>query len=162
MTTAMLAESASTRRAGRRAMPGCVRGMVLVMLALSALVLSGCRQSAPDPENELPFGVVEVPRPESVLRPGPTTVGGWALDDGGVREIRVYFDGRFKASTTAGIARPDVVSAWPRYAKAGEKSGWNVRVDFGMAPGPHTILVQAVDSHGATRDIGVVPVTTPR
>jgi hypothetical protein len=31
-----------------------------------------------------------------------------------------------------------------------------------MAPGPHVILVQAVDDSGATRDIGVITVTVPQ
>ena len=61
-----------------------------------------------------------------------------------------------------GVSRPDVEQAHPRYARADAMHGWNVLVDFGMASGPHTILVQAVDDLGATRDIGVVPVTMPR
>ena len=60
------------------------------------------------------------------------------------------------------MPRPDVAKALPRYARRGDIHGWNALIDFGMAAGPHTILIQAVDDSGATRDIGVVPVTVPQ
>lgn len=131
------------------------------LLALVTVAFPGCGPGIRNPGNELPSGLVDVPKAGATLRPGPTLVGGWAVDDSGIREVRVYFDGRFKASTVLTVARPDVAKAMPRYARADALHGWNVLVDFGMAPGAHTLLVQAVDDHGATRDIGVISVTVP-
>jgi hypothetical protein len=128
----------------------------------AVVVLPGCTDPPPSPDNELPIGVVDVPRAGDVLRPGPTIVGGWAVDDTRVVEIRVYFDGRFAARATPTVARPDVAKAMPAYARPGDMYGWNVSVDFGATGGAHTILAQAVDTLGATRDIGVIPVTVPR
>jgi Bacterial Ig domain len=125
------------------------------------LCVAACGRAAQVPDNELPSGVVDLPAAGAILRPGPTLVGGWAVDDSGIREIRVYFDGHLKATTGIAVRRPDVAKAMPRYARPDALHGWNVLVDFGMAPGAHTIRVQAVDNKGATRDIGVVPVTVP-
>jgi len=128
------------------------------MLAVTA----ACGNRDLDPANELPFGVIDVPAAGTTLRPGPTVVGGWALDDSGIAEIRVYFDGRFVARATPDVPRPDVTQAYPKYARGGDRHGWNIEVDFAATPGPHTILAQAVDSQGATRDLGSVVVTAPQ
>lgn len=130
----------------------------VLMLALAV----SCRRETLDPVNELPLGNVDIPRALEVLRPGPTLVAGWAVDDSAVAEIRIFFDGHFKARTTPSVPRPDVAVALPKYARRGDLYGWNVQVDFAATPGSHTILVQAVDDAGATRDIGIVPVSGPR
>jgi hypothetical protein len=87
------------------------------------------------------------------------TVGGWALDDEGVKEVRVYVDNKFVGRTTVDQPRPDVSRSYPKYAKAGnDLHGWVLTVNLGssFAAGPHTVLAQAVDTQGATRDIGSV------
>jgi hypothetical protein len=132
------------------------------MTTVLVAVLSACVDPPPDPANELPIGVVDTPAAGEVLRPGPTMVGGWAADDTGILEVRIYFDGRFVTRATPTVARPDVAKALPKYARTGDLYGWNVAVDFAATPGAHTILAQAVDRSGATRDIGVIPVTVPR
>ena len=134
-------------------------GLVIGCAALAAaLSSSGCTERAKDPLNELPQGSVDRPKPGDTIRTGRTVVGGWAIDDNGVAEIRVYLDGHYKTSARLNVVRADVGLAYPRYARAGDIYGWNVEVDLGAAPGPHTILVQAVDDNGATRDIGTIPV----
>jgi hypothetical protein len=135
-------------------------GVGLVTAALAASL--ACGERVKNPDNELPQGVVDTPKTGDVLKPGKTLVGGWAVDDSGIAEIRIYFDGHYKASAGVNVPRPDVAKAMPRYARRGDIHGWNIEVDFGMAPGPHIILVQAVDDSGATRDIGVMTVTVPQ
>lgn len=136
-----------------------IRRFAIVML----LFTSACRASAPrdpDPKNELPLGYVDFPMHGAMVeREMPAR--GWALDDGSVSEIRIYLDNHFIARTTLTEARPDVAKAYPKYAHNSEKVGWTVLVPLGgdAAIGPHTILVQAVDDQGATRDIGVANVT---
>ena len=132
------------------------------LLSAAVVTLSSCVDPPLNPANELPIGVVDTPAAGEVLRPGPTLVGGWAVDDTRIVEIRIYFDGRFVARTTVTVARPDVAKALPKYARDGDLHGWNVVVDFAATAGAHTILAQAVDSSGATRDIGAIAITVPR
>lgn len=138
------------------------RTFVTSWLLATLVATTACVDPLPDPANELPIGFVDTPASGEVLRPGPTLVGGWAVDDTRVVEIRIFFDGRFAARSTVTVARPDVATALPKYARAGDLYGWNVLVDFAATPGAHTILAQAVDSSGATKDIGVIPITGPR
>jgi hypothetical protein len=135
---------------------------VSVAIAVAALALAGCnrRQTnrAIDPTNELPFGVVDGPKDGSAV-PAVVTTGGWALDDRGIREVRIYVDGHFANVTPLNTPRPDVVKAYPQYARGSDVVGFTTTVEFTM-PGPHTIVVQAVDTDGATRDIGSIKVTS--
>jgi hypothetical protein len=135
------------RRAARAALP----------LAVAA-VLAGCSEKGvKDENNELPFGHVEVPAQGAEVKM-LTPVAGWAMDDRGIREIRLYVDNHIVNSGRTGQDRPDVSRAYPRYTRGDHHHGWTVLAGFD-APGPHTILVQAVDSDGATRDIAVINVT---
>lgn len=137
----------------------------LVVMAVCGVFLvsaAACGPNPKDPENQLPNGFLDKPAPDAVLGPGPTLVGGWAVDDTGITEVRVFFDGRYRASTTLTVSRPDVSKAMAPYARGTDIHGWNVEIDFGMEAGPHAILAQAVDDHGATRDIGIVTVHIPR
>ena len=81
------------------------------------------------------------------------------MDDREIREVRVYVDGRFAEVSKLNTDRPDVSKVFPQYAHATHLHGWTTTIVF-EAPGAHTILVQAVDSNGATRDIGAVPVVS--
>lgn len=129
--------------------------------AFALAVTAGCtrRQSnrALDPTNELPFGTVDGPA-EGATVGIITNAGGWAVDDRGIREVRVYIDGRFVNATPLNTPRPDVAKAYPQYARGTNVLGWTVPVEF-PSPGTHTLLVQAVDSDGATRDIGTIKVS---
>lgn len=126
---------------------------------LTATLAAGCGRSngVEDPANELPFGHVDVPV-EGARVNAQTPIAGWALDDRGVREIRVYVDGRIVNHGPLTNERPDVSKAFPQYARGGNRHGWTLTMDF-VVPGPHAVLVQAVDHDGATRDIGTLTVT---
>ena len=110
----------------------------------------------PAPDNALPFGYVDTPPAKAVV---PTTfaVGGWAMDDEGIEVVRIYVDGKYKASTRLTTDRADVSKAFPAYAHSSNKHGWNATLTIGT-PGTHTLLVQAVDVKGATRDLGEVAI----
>jgi hypothetical protein len=129
-------------------------------VTFTAIVGSGCarRESnrALDPTNELPFGVVDTPK-EGATVGTPLSTSGWALDDRGVREVRVYVDGHFANLTHLNTPRPDVKKAFPQYTQGGDTVGWSATVDL-QGPGVHMLVVQAVDSDGATRDIGSIKV----
>ena len=130
--------------------------MAVVCLAVWLTSCGGVRP--PDPKNELPFGVVDVPLPAAtVLR--NTFVSGWALDDSAVRGVRIYIDGKYVTDARTGLERPDVSKAFPRWARGSNAHGWGVQVDFGDLTGTHLLLAQAIDDSGATRDLGAVSVT---
>ena len=131
---------------------------------LLACMGGGCRREAassspptPDPDNQLPFGYVEAPRNnETVGR--VVDVSGWALDDSAVRLVHVYVDGKYQVTALITVPRPDVKQAYPKYAAADARHGWHAVVDLGDKVGQHEVLVQAIDDHGASRDIGAVTV----
>jgi len=133
----------------------CVRGLAAVAVAAA---LAGCTPSgADDPANELPFGAVDLPTQGAQVK-ALSPVAGWALDDRGIREIRLFIDGHLANTTHLTQARPDVSQIYPQYARGRQRHGFTMLAGFDV-PGPHTIVVQAVDTDGATRDIGVVTVT---
>jgi hypothetical protein len=133
-----------------------------VALCVFAPLVACADKPVLSPDNELPTGFVDSPKAGEALRPGPTLVSGWAVDDTGVKSVRIYFDRRFAAETTLIVPRPDVSNVLPRYARKDHMHGWNVSIDFGATAGSHTILVQAVDDAGATKEIGIIEVTGPR
>jgi len=136
-------------------------------VAAVLLLAAACSRSAdprdPDPKNELPFGYVDVPANGSTVR-YQMAASGWALDDGGVSEVRIFLDNHFVARTTITEPRPDVMKAYPGFAHGSNVHGWTVIAPLSAdtPAGPHTILVQAVDDHGATRDIGTSTVELRR
>lgn len=127
--------------------------------ALLASALAACSRPdrLHDANNELPFGKIDVPA-EAARVPAQTPVSGWALDDIGIREIRLFVDGRFAGVAKVTQERPDIKMAYPNYWRRGRRAGWTGQVAFDV-PGSHVILAQAVDTDGATRDIGTVNVT---
>ena len=120
-----------------------------------ACLAFGCAERLPDPANELPFGFVDVPANGAAVA-RVVRVAGWALDDVRVARVDVYVNGRFRGSTMASTPRPDVANALAPYARQAQTSGWEVAVDLGEGSEPRTVLAQAVDDRGATRDIGIV------
>ena len=142
---------------GPRAWSRIASGAAALVLVTAAVGV-GCGRSigAEDPANELPFGHVDVPVDGAQVK-AQTPVAGWALDDRGVREIRVYVDGHIVNHGPLTSDRPDVSKAFPQYARGNNRHGWTLTMDF-VAPGPHAVVVQAVDQDGATRDIGTITV----
>ena len=116
--------------------------------------------SEPDPKNELPFGFIDAP-PNGASVGRQVQMYGWALDDHGVKEVRFFVDSRYVTRAAVEQLRPDVAKAWPVYRAGTDAHGWAVTVAIPseLAPGPHTILAQAVDTDGATRDIGTITVS---
>lgn len=140
----------------------------LGVLVLALFTLSGCgtdrsTQSnpaagarSPDPTNQLPFGTLDAPASDATVAQD-VTVSGWAMDDAGIAAVRVYVDGHFVESTELTVDRPDVSAAVPAFSRQSDRHGWTVAIN--LEPGAHTILAQAVDTVGGTRDLGSVAVT---
>lgn len=147
------------RHVDRTKRRGTLAGLLIAAMTLAAGCNPGNNTDGPaDPTNELPFGRVDQPADGAVV-PASVAVGGWALDDRGIREVRVYVDGHFQIGVPLNTDRPDVSKAFPVYSKNGDRHGWTTAASF-EAAGPHTVVVQAVDTDGATRDIGVLNLTS--
>lgn len=128
-------------------------------LLITSLAVVACARGAPppDPSNELPFGAIDLPRAGATVQ-RKVGVHGWALDDRGIREIRIFANGHYVASTRLTIARPDVTKAYPAYARGNDRHGWGVEITLPPRTEEATIVAQAVDTQGLTADLGKVSV----
>jgi hypothetical protein len=136
--------------------------LALLLLPLGLAVACG-RSSRPESDNELPFGWMDAPAPGAVLSPDSRlTVSGWALDDSQVVGIRIYVDNRLRVTTRIIEARPDLSKPYPGYMKGTDVHGFRTVLDQPLTPGSHTIMAQAIDDGGATRDLTTVTVTAVR
>jgi len=115
----------------------------------------------PNPSNELPFGRVDLPKPDAVVDGGKVVASGWAVDDSAVRGVRVFVDSRFYTTARLTIDREDLTAQLPKYMHGSNTHGWTTAIDLAALPGTHAILFQAEDDQGATRDLGTVSVTVP-
>jgi hypothetical protein len=149
-------ERSDARNTARRTRTSVLLLGISTVVVMS--VVSGCGgKGVNDPANELPSGYVDTPADGAQVKMD-ATFSGWAVDDRGVAGIRIYVDGRLAGIGRLTGDRPDVSKALPRYANGTHKHGWTIPVGFD-APGPRRVIVQAVDTDGATRDIAVLNVT---
>jgi hypothetical protein len=132
------------------------------MMAIGlAAVLSSCEPAASTGrvrEAALPWGVVESPAAGAVVT-SEVVVSGWASSPDGLDDVAVYVNGSYVDSAVLGFPRPDVLAADPSNTPDGT-SGFRVRLDvFRLPKGDVTLVVQVRTRSGATRDVGVVPIS---
>jgi hypothetical protein len=141
-----------------------LRSLPLALLLVLPTV-GGCQRasSEPDPSNELPFGFIDAP-PNGASVDHQIQLYGWALDDDGVTDIRFFVDGRFAKRVGLDQARPDLTTPYASYTKGTDVHGWAVTLSLGpeVAAGNHSIVAQAVDTKGATHDIGAITVSVAK
>jgi Bacterial Ig domain len=120
------------------------------------LAAGGCRSESS--RQALPFGVMDEPRTGAALR-GTIELRGWALSEGGIKQVHVYVDRNFAGSATLDMSRPDVAKAFPAFSH-GADAGWTAALDTGkFAAGAHELVVQCTANNGATRDLGDINVS---
>jgi len=122
-------------------------------LAILAGACAGCADGRHTlrGENQAPLGVLEEPREGTTASPS-FKVRGWAGDDRGIRAVRVFLDGELIGLAEFASDRADVTTVYPLFRHGTDRHGWEKTVE--TAPGPHTIRVEAVDTDGATSDLG--------
>lgn len=75
-------------------------------------------------------------------------VSGWALNNYGIQNIRIYLNNNFIGETSTGVLREDVNQAFPGYPY-GNKSGYYYSVPANLIPeGQSTVRVEAIGRNG--------------
>ena len=129
-------------------------------MLIAGLLIGGC-STANKNVGKLPLGIMDTPRTGDTLK-GNAALAGWALSEAGIKEIAVYVDRLYVMSGQINTQRPDVAKAVPDIENS-QNSGWTIQLDTStFAPGPHEIVVRAIDMNGSVRDIGSVLVTIVR
>ncbi len=111
----------------------------------------------------LPFGGFDSPSDNSAAA-GSIAVTGWALDDLGIRDIKIFrgeAGGGGKVFLGSGVrvegARTDIESGYPQYP-GNEKAGWGYMLLTNALPnggnGSFTITVEITDVEGHTVSLG--------
>lgn len=124
-------------------------------LACAAALWGAPKVQIADPLADLPFGRVEAPSEDArLLR--TFEARGWAADDQGIEEVRVFVDRRYVTSVEREAAPRHLVEEHPGTSV----TGWSgkVTVPPDLPPGEHLLVVQVVDREGLARVIGVVPI----
>ena len=84
---------------------------------------------------------------------GTLRVSGWALASSGVKEVRVYVDGKDLGTVNYGTTRTDVNNAYPGYP-SGNNAGFEGTVNLGgMATGDKKLKVKITANDGTTQTI---------
>lgn len=134
-----------------------------VFLVLAFLMgLSGCGNTDSKALAKLPIGYLDSPKAGETIR-GTYRVAGWALVEGGIKDVSVYVDRNFVGQAALGQNRPDLEHppyfAFPSPGSGGFVYPWDTSA---VTLGPHELLVQARTNAGATRDLGIAPITVAR
>ena len=138
----------------RRALDNRTLGAVLLLVACA---LQACSRPQPsDPLARLPTGFVDLPLRNAVIT-RKVAVRGWAIDDVGIAEVRLFLGQIFVADVNGREARPDVEAAYPSM----KVTGWTetIALPADTPTGTKTMIVQVIDTTGLSRVIGVIPVT---
>jgi hypothetical protein len=97
-----------------------------------------------------PFGFIDSPKEGEVVAPGAWGFG-WALDDSGIREVRIAVDGKPASSALYGSARPGPAEAYPAFPDAA-KAGFGFAVPA-LPPGPHELVFTLIAKDGGKTQI---------
>jgi len=140
-----------------------MRVRALVVL-IASVVAGGCssgaeregptRQREPNPPS---IGFLDVPTANAVVETR-VVVAGWALDESGVRLVRIYFDDQLMASVRPATVRRDVEAQFPERRTADGVHGFDAVIDAGSHSGYTTIRAEAIDNKGGLTPIGSVTV----
>jgi hypothetical protein len=116
-----------------------------------------------------PFGSFDIPASGATGVTGAVALSGWALDDSGVANLKIYRDpesgeatqpnGKVYIGDATFIpgARPDVAAAYPSYPNA-TRAGWGYMLLTNFLPGSgngsYTVYAYATDTAGLTALLG--------
>nr|WP_275299528.1 Ig-like domain-containing protein [Clostridium sp. YIM B02506] len=82
---------------------------------------------------------------------GNIRVRGWALNQSGINEVKIYVQDKYLGNASIGKSRPDVKNVYPQYIES-DKSGYEYTINTsGLGEGRKTIKVEAIGKDGSTQ-----------
>lgn len=136
------------------------RAAALLLCALAASCSQAPRDDRPkrqhDP-NPSSIGFIDIPADGATVEP-VVRVSGWAVDESGVKGVRIYFDDELMTTAPMVTARPDINKMYPRYARPDMLHGFESMIDAGSHAGYTTIRAVAIDGKGAQSQIFLINV----
>ena len=96
---------------------------------------------------------LDEPNNNVTVRSTTVSVKGWALAASGVKEVRVYVDGKDLGTVTYGTKRTDVNNAYPGYS-SGDNAGFEGNIDISsISSGSKKLVVKITANDGTTQSI---------
>jgi hypothetical protein len=143
------------RRPRRHGTPAILAGLAAVAVIGVFGATAGPRLTrallTPDTgPNPLSIGYIDWPKPRTSVS-SVFTVEGWAADEDGVVEVRIYVDRDRAAVVRPSVARPDVDAAYPRVAR--ERHGFGAELNVGSKTGSCLVRADVLDKRGAVTTV---------
>ena len=96
---------------------------------------------------------LDTPSNNSVVTDGNLKIRGWALDEVGVKEVRVYIDNKDYGTVTYGTTRTDVNNVYPGYS-SGNNAGFDGVIDVSsLTSGNKNVVVKITSNDGTSKNI---------
>ena len=96
---------------------------------------------------------LDAPNDNEVVKSTTLNVRGWALAGSGVKEVRVYVDGKDLGTVAYGAKRADVNKAYPGYS-SGDNAGFEGNVNIsGISGGNRKLTVKIIANDGSVQNI---------
>ena len=96
---------------------------------------------------------LDAPNDNEVVKSTTLNVRGWALAGSGVKEVRVYVDGKDLGTVAYGTKRADVNKAYPGYS-SGDNAGFEGNVNIsGISEGNRKLTVKITANDGSVQNI---------
>jgi hypothetical protein len=134
-----------------------------ILLGVLCLTLGACDRGRGDgptrqrESNPPSIGLIDIPI-EGAVVDASVRVSGWAVDESGVRGVRIFFDDELMCTAPMVTPRPDVERQYPRLATRDGLHGFEVIVDAGAHAGYTVIRAVAIDGKGAQSQVYSVTV----
>jgi len=100
--------------------------------------------------NPASIGYIDRPKPRTSVS-SVFLVEGWAADQDGVVEVRLYVDGDRAAVVRPSVERPDVDALFPHVAR--ERHGFGAELNVGSKTGACVIRADVLDRRGAVTTV---------
>ena len=99
---------------------------------------------------------LDTPSNNSVVTDGNLKIRGWALDEVGVKEVRVYIDNKDYGTVTYGTTRTDVNNVYPGYS-SGNNAGFDGVIDVSsLTSGNKNVVIKITSNDGTSKEISRV------
>ena len=96
---------------------------------------------------------LDAPNDNEVVKSKTLNVRGWALAGSGVKEVRVYVDGKDLGTVAYGAKRADVNKVYPGYS-SGDNAGFEGNVNIsGISEGNRKLTVKITANDGSVQNI---------